>query len=106
MPNETPRLPIEIHRKKGRTLYTRYIEQTQAIRSNNDNSSYLNHILNTGHTYYTIRYIVDVIKIEKKGKHLNTLEKYHIHKISKDRLHMSDTYMRGAPKVMPPIYLH
>jgi hypothetical protein len=28
-----------------------------------------------------------------KGKHLNTLEKYHIYKISKDRLHMYDTYI-------------
>jgi hypothetical protein len=28
-----------------------------------------------------------------KRKTLNTLEKYHIHKISKDRLHTKDTYI-------------
>jgi hypothetical protein len=33
-----------------------------------------------------------VIKTEKKGKHLNTLEKYHIYKISKHRLNMNDTH--------------
>jgi hypothetical protein len=39
-----------------------------------------------------------VIKIEKKEKHLNTLEKYHIHMciyiyiISEDGLHMNETY--------------
>jgi hypothetical protein len=32
-----------------------------------------------------------VIKAEKEGKNLNTLEKYHIYKISKNRLHMNDT---------------
>jgi hypothetical protein len=30
--------------------------------------------------------------IIRKGKHLNTLEKYYIHKISKSNLHMDDTY--------------
>jgi hypothetical protein len=35
---------------------------------------------------------VDIIKTGKKGKHLNTLEKYHIYRISKDNLHMNDTY--------------
>jgi hypothetical protein len=35
---------------------------------------------------------MDIIRKEKKGKHLNTLEKYHIHKISKDNLQMDDAY--------------
>jgi hypothetical protein len=34
-----------------------------------------------------------VIEMEKKGKHVNTLERYHIHKISKNKLHMNDTYI-------------
>jgi hypothetical protein len=34
-----------------------------------------------------------VIKIEKNRKHLNTLEKYHIYKTSKDGLQMNDTYL-------------
>jgi hypothetical protein len=28
----------------------------------------------------------------RKGKYLNTLEKYHIYKISRDNLHMNDTH--------------
>jgi hypothetical protein len=35
---------------------------------------------------------MDIITKGKKGKHLNTLEKYYIHKISKSNLHMNDTY--------------
>jgi hypothetical protein len=34
---------------------------------------------------------VDIIRKERKGKHLNTLEKHHIHKISKNKLQMNDT---------------
>jgi hypothetical protein len=35
-------------------------------------------ILNTGHKYGTITQTIDSIRTCKKGKHLNTLEKYHI----------------------------
>jgi hypothetical protein len=71
------------------TFYTRYKGHIQAIRSNSGNSGHSNRILNTGHTHNIITDTMDVIKI-KKGKHLNTLEKYHVHKIIKDRLHVKD----------------
>jgi hypothetical protein len=77
----------------GRTFHTRYKEHIQAIRNDNGNSAYSNHILNTGHAYGSITDTMKVIKIEKTGKHLNTLEKYHIYKISKNRLHMNDTHI-------------
>jgi hypothetical protein len=34
-----------------------------------------------------------VVKIERKEKHRNTLEKYHIYEMSRNRLHMNDTYI-------------
>jgi hypothetical protein len=34
-----------------------------------------------------------ILKTERKGKHLNTLEKYHIYNMSKDGLQMNDTYI-------------
>jgi hypothetical protein len=36
---------------------------------------------------------MDVITMGRKGKHLNTSERYHIYRISKDNLHMNDTYI-------------
>jgi hypothetical protein len=60
--------------------------------NNNSKSEYSNHILNTGHTYEARMDIIDIIKIGEKGKHLNTLEKYHIYATSKHKLHMNDTY--------------
>jgi hypothetical protein len=71
----------------------RYKEHIQAIRSNNGKSGYLNHILNTGHTYGNITDTMEIINTEKSGKHINTLERYHIYKISKHKLHMNDTHI-------------
>jgi diphthamide synthase subunit DPH2 len=70
----------------------RYKEHIHDISSINSKSGYSNHILNTGYTYRTIHDTTDVITMGRNGKHLNTLERYHIYKISKDNLHMNDTY--------------
>jgi hypothetical protein len=45
------------------------------------NSEYSNHILNTRHTCRRITDTMDAIRTGRKGRHLNTLEKYNIHKI-------------------------
>jgi hypothetical protein len=44
-----------------------------------------------GRTYRTITDTVDIIITQKKGKHLNILEKYYIYKIGENNLHMNDT---------------
>jgi hypothetical protein len=36
---------------------------------------------------------MNVIRTEEKGKHLNILEKYHMYKISEDRLRLNDSYI-------------
>jgi hypothetical protein len=84
--------PLNYTGQTGRTFQTRYKEHIEAIRYNNSNSGYSNHILNTGHTYGNITDTMKIVKIEKKEKHLNTSVKYHISKMSKNRLHMKDTY--------------
>jgi hypothetical protein len=50
----------------------------QEIRGNNGKSAYSNHILNMGRTYGKITDTMELIEVEKKGKHSNILEKYHI----------------------------
>jgi hypothetical protein len=35
---------------------------------------------------------MDAIRTGRKGRHLNTLEKYQIYKISRNNEHMNDTY--------------
>jgi hypothetical protein len=43
--------PLKYIRQTGRTLNIRYKEHIQAIRNNNSNLGYSNHILNSGHTW-------------------------------------------------------
>jgi hypothetical protein len=71
--------PLKYIGQTGRTFQTTYKELIQEISNNNSNSEYSNHMLNTGHAYGSIPNTMKVIKIEKKGKHLNTLQKYHIY---------------------------
>jgi hypothetical protein len=61
----------------GRSFLTRYKEHIRAIRYNKEASGYAQHILNTRHSYGNIEDVMDIIKTERKGKHLDTLEKYH-----------------------------
>jgi hypothetical protein len=84
--------PLKYTGQTGRSFKTTYKEHAQAIRSNNSNSGYQTHILNTVHAHGTIMVTMGIIKTGRKGKHLNTLEKYYIYRISKDNLHMNDTH--------------
>jgi hypothetical protein len=88
--------PLKYIGHTGRTFYTRHKEHLEAIRNNNINLGYSNHILSTGHAYRNITDTMETIEMERKGKHLNTLEKYNIYKLSRSRLHMYkahiDTY--------------
>jgi hypothetical protein len=46
----------------------------------------------TGHSYGKIEDTMDVVRMGRKGKHVNTLERYHIYKMYKNNLHMNDVY--------------
>jgi hypothetical protein len=47
---------------------------------------------------------MDIIKTGKKGKHLNTLEKYHIYGISKDNVQKNDTYIDTYNPIFETLY--
>jgi hypothetical protein len=53
----------------GRAFHTRFKEHIQAIRNNNSNSGYSNHILNTRYKYGTTTDTMDIIRTHSKGKH-------------------------------------
>jgi hypothetical protein len=47
----------------GRTFNTSYKEHIYDIRSNNSNTGYVNHILNTGHIYGPIDDVMEIMEI-------------------------------------------
>jgi hypothetical protein len=62
------------------------------IRNNKKNTGYSHHVLNTCHTYGTLEDTLQIVKIQNKGPHLNTLERFHIYKESKTGIILSDTH--------------
>jgi hypothetical protein len=83
--------PLKYTRQTGQTIHNRYKEQIQAIRNNNGNSGYSNHVLNTGLAYGSITDIMKVVKIEKKRN--TSAHSRNIYIMSKNRLHMNDIYI-------------
>jgi hypothetical protein len=51
--------------------------------------------LNAGHAYGTVADTVDIIMTGRKGKHLNTLERYLVYKASRHNVHMNDTHIHA-----------
>jgi hypothetical protein len=47
---------------------------------------------------------MDIISTGRKGKYLNTLEKYHIYKIKKNTLHMNDTDIEAHGPIFQVIH--
>jgi hypothetical protein len=76
----------------SRNFQTRYREHIHAIRSNNSNSKYAQHILESQHPYGPIADIMDVLHLNKKGQLMNTWERFHINKLSKNGLQLNDTH--------------
>jgi hypothetical protein len=70
--------PLKYIGQTGRTFNSRYKEHIHDIGSNNINFGYSNHIQNTGHTYGTTDDNMNVVTRGRKGKHLNTWERYQI----------------------------
>jgi hypothetical protein len=53
--------PLKCTGQTGRRFSVRYKEHIQAIGNNINNSGYSDNILNTGHTYITIPYTMDIM---------------------------------------------
>jgi hypothetical protein len=67
----------------GRNFKTRFKEYILDIRNNRTKTGYSQHIINTGHEYRNIENTLNILNVQKKGKFLNTLEKFDIYKKQK-----------------------
>jgi hypothetical protein len=74
----------------------RYKEHIHAIRSNNSNSTYSNHILN--YIWHNNRYY----GCHKKRKERQTLK--HLRKVHRDSLHMNDTHIEAHNPIFQTVH--
>jgi hypothetical protein len=76
----------------GRNFYTRYDEHKRAFRYNTSQSKYAKHAIEQGHRFGNLENIMEILQFQKKGYHLNTIERYHIHKEVKNNNHLNEDY--------------
>jgi hypothetical protein len=68
----------------GRSFHTRFKEHIRDIKHNVEKSKYATHILVENHEYGPIQDVMKVLKVEKKGRHLDIYEKLYIYKAAKN----------------------
>jgi hypothetical protein len=80
----------------GRQFLIRYKEHERSFRDKNDTSRYAKHLNESGHSFGPIKDIMETLEFQRKGIHLNTMEKFHIHKELIKNNHLND------PQTMAP----
>jgi hypothetical protein len=58
----------------------------------------------TEHTNGTIMDTMDVIRTGSKGRHLNSLVKYYIYKINRDKLRMNEMYIHTYNPILETLH--
>jgi hypothetical protein len=56
--------------------------------------------LNTGHIYGNMQYIIETVQITKKGRCLNSLQKYCIYCIHQENEQINETLITSMPYLM------
>jgi hypothetical protein len=66
--------PLQYIGQTGRTFKVRFKEHIRDI-NNKSTSGYIQHILDTGHAYGKMNEIMDIVKVQEKGKKLEYFRK-------------------------------
>jgi hypothetical protein len=63
----------------GRSFSIRYNEHKQAFQNNSHLPNFAKHLNDEAHPFGSIHNIMQVLHYHKKGAHMNTIERFHIH---------------------------
>jgi hypothetical protein len=70
----------------------RYNEHKQAFRNNSHISSFAKHLNGKPHSFGTIHTPMQVLQYHKKGAHINTTDRFHIHAEFTANKHLNDDH--------------
>jgi hypothetical protein len=87
----------------GRDFATRFNEHKRAFRLNYNSSKYATHILNNQHSFDQIHDTMQILHVQKKGPHLNTAERFFIHKEAASGSHLNDEHTIAHNKIFDTI---
>jgi hypothetical protein len=85
----------------GRDFSTRFNEHKRAFRLNS--SKYATHILNNQHSFGQIQDTMQILHVRRKGPHLNTTEKFFIHKEAANNNHLNDEHTVANNRIFDTI---
>ena len=74
----------------GQQFSTCYKEHKTSWRNHSTTSNFALHLIDETHSFGPMHQIMDIVHYHKKGAHLNTLERLHIHTESVRNNHLSD----------------
>jgi hypothetical protein len=70
----------------------RYQEYRNAFRNNNQNYSFAKHLNETAHSFGPMNKVMQILQCQRKGTHLNTIERYHIYTEALANNHLNDDH--------------
>jgi len=76
----------------GRRFAARFKEHEAAFGNNGHSSNFAKHLIEEGHSFGPIHNILQVLHYHRKGAHLNTLERFHIHTDTAANNHLNDNH--------------
>ena len=76
----------------GRSFNIRYNEHKQAFRNNSHSSNFAKHLNEETHPFGSIHNIMQILQYHKKGAHMNTIERFHIHAEYTANNHLNDEH--------------
>jgi hypothetical protein len=74
----------------GRSFATRFLEQKNAFKTANKSSSFAKHLMEHTHSFGPIHNTMQVLQLQNKGAHLNTIERFYIYAEYTNNNHLND----------------
>jgi hypothetical protein len=82
----------------GRDFTSRYHEHKRSFRNNTHTSKFANHF----RSFSPIQDVMQILQFHKKGPHLNTIERFHIHKVATSYNHLNDEHTIAPTESLTP----
>jgi hypothetical protein len=87
----------------GRDFRTRFDEHKRAFIHNNHTSKYALHLIEHSHTLGSMQNVMRLLNFQRKGIHLDTIERFHIHRQAAANNHLNDDHTLSVNSIFDSI---
>jgi hypothetical protein len=90
-----PNCKMKYMGQTGRSFHTRFAEHFRDFKYANHKSKFAQHLLENNHSIGPIDSIMEVLHTTRKGKLMDTLERFHIYNVTHENIQIND---KNTPK--------